>query len=210
MDLLDPSIAFERDGRISRQVRVLDYACGPGTMTSAFHGHATEFVGVDLSENMVKAYNERFAESDRPSRGLTRSAKAFVGDLFDSSGPSKSISGPEFFDFDLAVVGYGFHHFEDLNVATTRLASRLKPGGVLLIVDFVTHAKLEEGHPAKHTVAHHGFGEEEVKSLFGRAGLVDVGVLEMEGTIEMKKAGAGDDEPGYKRNVFLGRGRKPA
>jgi hypothetical protein len=27
--------------------------------------------------------------------------------------------------------------------------------------------------------------------------------------IEMKKSGAGDEEPGHKRKVFLGRGRKP-
>ena len=137
-------------------------------------------------------------------------AKAYVGDLLSSKGPSESISGPEFFDFDLAVVGYGFHHFEDLDIATSRLASRLKPGGVLLIVDFVTHARLQDGDAVKHIVAHHGFGEEEVKSIFGTAGLVDVGVLEMEGTIEMKKPGAGDNEPGHKRKVFIGRGRKPA
>ncbi len=32
----------------------------------------------------------------------------------------------------------------------------------------------------------------------------------MEGTIEIKKPGAKDDEPGQTREVFLGRGRKPA
>ncbi len=81
---------------------------------------------------------------------------------------------------------------------------------MLLIVDFVTHAKLEAGNPAKNTVAHHGFGEDEVMSLFGKAGLVDVAIVKMQGTIEIKKPGAKDDEPGQKRKVFLGRGRKPA
>ncbi len=107
-------------------------------------------------------------------------------------------------------MGYGFHHFENLEVATSRLAARLKPGGVLLIVDFMTHARMEAGHPAKNTVAHHGFGEDEVKALFGKAGLVDVGILKMEGNIKIKKPGAKDDEPGQTREVFLARGKKQA
>lgn len=198
----------------SPQVRVLDYACGPGTITGAFLGRATEFVGVDVSENMVKVYNEKFAElgSEQQNCGngtLTRTAKAFVGNLLDIKGPSESVSSAKFFDFDLAVVGYGFHHFQDVYLATSRIASRLKPGGVLMIVDFVTHAKAE-GDPVKNTIAHHGFGEEEVKSIFEGAGLVDIGVMEMEEAVMMKKPGARDDEPGWERKVFLGRGRKPA
>jgi SAM-dependent methyltransferase len=189
---------------------VLDYACGPGTITSALYGRATEFVGIDLSDNMVKAYNDRFAESEQQSGTITRTAKAVVGDLLNSKGPSESISGPEFSDFDLAIVGYGFHHFEDLDVATSRLASRLKPGGVLAIVDLVTHAKLEANDPSKDIVAHHGFGEEEVKHIFGKAGLVDVAVREMEVMVEMKRPGMREGEPGKMRKVFLGRGRKPA
>ena len=210
VDFADPSVGFEEGAPRPRQVRVLDYACGPGTITSALQGHATEFVGVDVSENMVKAYNEKFTASDQQSGTITHTAEAFMGNLLDSNGPSESVSGTQFFNFDLAVVGYGFHHFENLEVATSRLAARLKPGGVLLIVDFMTHSKLEAGHPAKNTVAHHGFGEDKVKSLFGKAGLVDVDIVKMEGTIEIKKPGAKDDEPGQKREVFLGRGRKPA
>lgn len=209
VDFLDLSRTFEKDGQGSRQIRVLDYACGPGTMTSALQGYATEFVGVDISEQMVKSYNERFNDAASQSEAITPTAKAVVGDLLDSNGPSESISGTEFFDFDLVVVGYGFHHFEDLELATSRFASRLKPGGVLLIVDLITHAKVESDNPAKNVIAHYGFGEEEVKSIFGTAGLVDVAMLEMEGTIEMKKPGARDDEPGQRRKAFFGRGRKP-
>lgn len=189
---------------------MLDYACGPGVFTNALKGYATAFVGVDVSENMVRAYNERFAESDQRGETSTRTAKAFVGDLVDDRGPSDSVLGPEFFDFDLAVVGFGFHHFRDLNLATSRLASRLKPGGVLLIVDFVTHARVESDDPSKNIIAHHGFGEDEVKAIFLSAGLVDISMKEMGGAIEMKKPGAGDDEPAQKRNVFFARGKKPA
>ena len=208
VDFLDPSTEFQKDNPASRQVRVLDYACGPGTITGILHGYATEFVGVDLSENMVKAYNAKFAETGQQTESNTKVAKAFIGDLLDSRGSSDSITADNFFSFNLAVVGYGFHHFQDLDLATSRLVSRLKPGGTFLIVDFVTHAK-EEGYPAKNTIAHHGFGEEEVKRIFGKAGLIEIDILEMEGIIEMKKPGAGDDQPGSKRKVFMARGRKP-
>lgn len=222
MEFLDPSLTdVEKDDdglMTARRVRVLDYACGPGTVTAVLQGYATEVVGVDVSENMVKAYNERFAVAEQQQQrdgngvvvGNARVAEAFVGDLLESTGPSESISSPRFFGFDLAVVGLGFHHFENLDLATSRLVSRLKPGGVLLIVDFVTHAALKHGDPGKHIVAHQGFGEEEVRSVFGRAGLVDVAIVEMEGMVEIKGAGVKEDQLGQKRKVFLGRGKKPA
>ena len=209
VDFLDPSTEFEKDNPTLYQVRVLDYACGPGTITSILQGCATNFVGVDLSENMVKEYNRRFAESVQQRGSITREAEAFVGDLLDSKGPSNSVSDSKFFDFDLAVVGYGFHHFQDLDTATSRLVSRLKPDGVLLIVDFLTHAK-EDGNPAKNTIAHHGFGEEDVQRIFGKAGLTDIAILEMEGTVWMKKPGAADGGPAPERKVFMARGKKPA
>lgn len=218
MDFLDPPLTdVEEDGLTTatanaRQIRVLDYACGPGTVTAILQGYATEFVGVDVSENMVRAYNERFAmsEQQRDGEAGARVTEAFVGNLLEGTGASESIAGPMFFGFDLVVVGLGFHHFENLDLTTSRLVSRLKPGGVLLIVDFVTHAALEHGDPVKHIVAHQGFGEEEVRSVFGRAGLVDVGIVEMEGTVEMKGPAVKEDQPGQKRKVFLGRGMKPA
>ena len=208
VDFLDPSTAFEEDKSASRHIRVLDYACGPGTITNILQGCVTEFVGIDLSENMVKEYNQKFGGNVDQSGSTTQKAEAFVGDLLGSKGPSDSVSDSKFFGFDLAVVGYGFHHFQNLDIATSRLVSRLKPGGVLLIVDFVTHAK-EDGNPAKNTVAHHGFGEEEVRRIFGNAGLVNIGILELEGTILIKGPYEGDERPTLERKVFMGRGVKP-
>jgi SAM-dependent methyltransferase len=205
VDFIDPSAAFE--GPISRQVRVLDYACGPGTITNILAGHATEFVGIDLSENMVKAYNTRFApnQTDTDHPAPTLNAKAVVGDLLDPSGTSSSLSGPEYHNFDLAVVGFGFHHFDNLTLATERLASRLKPGGIFLIVDFLKHAPSTS--PAEHTIAHHGFEEEDVHKVFGGAGLADIGFLKLPEGVKM--AFKGGDGTEHYREIFLAKGKKP-
>lgn len=84
---------------------------------------------------------------------------AVVGNLIDpSSEPPAHLSGPEFHDFDIAVVGLGFHHFDDPGLATKRLAERLKVGGVLMIVDFMPHGNHSHAH--EHTHGHdHGKGK---------------------------------------------------
>ena len=156
---------------------------------------------------MVKAYNERFAPADAEDTSTpTLNAQAVVGNLLDSAGTLPPLSGPEFHNFDFAAVGFGFHHFDDLSLATKRLVERLKPGGVFLIVDFVTHAKV--ANHAEHTITHHGFGEEEVHKYFGEAGLVDIGVLAIPEPVTMVLKGG--DVKEQKRQVFLAKGKKPA
>lgn len=59
-------------------------------------------------------------------------------------------------DFDLAVVGLGFHHFHNPAHALTMLKGRLKKGGVLGIVDFLP---FPAGGHSHHHLHHHGHGE---------------------------------------------------
>jgi SAM-dependent methyltransferase len=133
---------------------------------------------------------------------------AVVGDLAVPSEPNpSSLSGPEFNNFDLAVVGGGFHHFEDPELAAARLVERLRPGGVLLIWDFLPHGD-DYIHDAHHTVAHHGFTEERLKNLYEKAGAAKNFKLDIIG------AGIvfGQEQEGSKgtmrRTVFLSRGEK--
>lgn len=199
VDFVDPSVKFERPGDSgARQVRVLDYACGPGTVTNALQSHATEFIGIDISENMVAAYNTRFAPKEDAE---FVNANAVVGDLLDANNPSLTyLAKPEFFNFDLVVVGLGFHHFQNLEGATQRLTSRLKPGGVFLIIDFLPHEK-DPNQYGRHTVAHYGFDEDRIREIFSGAGLEDIQIVKMDGEVMMRS------QP---RRPFMGRGRKPA
>jgi SAM-dependent methyltransferase len=74
--------------------------------------------------------------------------RAYQGNLCDPQDENpETFKSADFFGFDLAVVGLGFHHFDDPNLAARRLAARLKPGGVLVILDFLPHAKPDVSSP---------------------------------------------------------------
>jgi len=212
VDFVHPSTTFEAktEEKEERQktVRVLDYACGPGTMTHAFGSRATEYVGIDLSENMVQAYNTRFGQDQQSeSTDEVLNAHAVVGNLLTPQEPSQDLSGPEYHDFDLVVVGLGYHHFSDVELATRRLVERLRPGGVFLILDFVTHAAEVDADPntpvgsARHTVAHHGFSEARLEQVFEGAGLSDFGLVQMGDEVHIRGGKV-------KREPLMARGRK--
>ncbi|KXH69450.1 methyltransferase domain-containing protein [Colletotrichum salicis] len=102
---------------------------------------------------------------------------AYQGNLTDPSDPSPvslasdgGNDGGRFRDFDVAGVGLGFHHFEDPELSARRLVERLRPGGVFIILDFLPHEKMDHALPAAHTVMHHGFSEERMRSIFEQAG----------------------------------------
>lgn len=148
------------------EVRLLDYACGTGLMTRIFGPYVTSTTGIDISPGMVSTYNTR-AQAAGLSPDIVH---AVEGNLFDKSDPNpSSLSGPEFWNFDLATVGFGFHHFEDVVFAASQLRERLRPGGVLVINDFLEGGDVladeegkmvegSEGNHALHDHGHHGHG----------------------------------------------------
>ncbi|KAJ4406801.1 hypothetical protein N0V82_010048 [Gnomoniopsis sp. IMI 355080] len=214
----------KRDGKSERKVRLLDYACGTGSMSRIFAPYTTQCIGIDLSQKMVETYNARAL-----NQGLSEDEMVgYQGDLcVPAEKNPAAFRDPKFFDFEMACVGLGFHHFDDPSLAAKRLVSRLKPGGVLMILDFLPHGVYPDagghhdhgsshhhGHSDKHadeededqrkalkTVTHHGFSEERIKDIFVAAGAGKDFAIEKLGTVTMGMRHG-------KRNLFMARGTK--
>ena len=147
---------------------------------------------------MVARYNE----AARKSGMASNHCNAIVGDLFAET-IADHLTAPDLYQFDIAVIGLGFHHFENPSLAIKRLTERLKPGeGVLVIVDFLPFSKNDMGG-ASHTIKTHGFNKSDMEKMFKDAGLVDFGfdVLSEPAVMEF-------DSGTKKRDVFVAKGER--
>jgi SAM-dependent methyltransferase len=111
--------------------------------------------GIDVSSGMISTFNNRMKDAGlSPER-----VHAVNGNLFDKADPTPSeFTGQEWQNFDIATVGFGFHHFEDVVHAAKQLKLRLRPGGVLVINDFLEGGDVEaddEGTPIEGSQGNH-------------------------------------------------------
>jgi len=177
-------------------IKLLDYACGTGAVTKALGGYVNTIRGIDISENMVSHFNEAARSS-----GLSQEqANAVVGDLLGATVPAE-LQAPEYYDFDVAAIGLGFHHFEDPPLALIRLAERLKPAtGVLIIVDFLPFDHMAD---MQSTIKYNGFTANGIKRIFEAAGFEDFGFEVVPEPVIMElKDGT------KKRTLFVAKGRR--
>ncbi|KAK4862876.1 hypothetical protein LT330_003009 [Penicillium expansum] len=179
----------------TRQTKLMDYACGNGIVSRSLHHLFSKCIGVDLSDGMLDKYRATAAEL-----GLDKSRmSAIQGDLLSPivTPTSPPLSKEELGGFDLVAICMALHHVEDIALATKLLAERLRPGGVLLIIDWATrdlsneteqqasvqttsfsedhdnhhmHEVVDPKHPAAHTISHHSFSQDQIFSLFEQAG----------------------------------------
>ena len=106
---------------------------------------------------MVDTYNERARE-----KGLFPDQMSAVqGNIVATEASSEaSISSPEYFDFDVVTMANALHHMEDPALTVRRLVQRLKPGGTLLIVEFIndpddsTSGSNQAGQPSVTRAGH--------------------------------------------------------
>ena len=108
---------------------------------------------------MVSRYNDIFSTSSTTSATsstptATTKFKAIEADLLSASATSNSIEAVSDDNFDLAVVGLGFHHFHNPVYALKVLKEKVKVGGVVGIVDFLPFPSAATGHGHDHSHKH--------------------------------------------------------
>lgn len=131
---------LSKDENGVQEFRLLDYACGPGTVTRALLPYVSHILGIDVSDGMVAEYNSR-----SEAAGTTNVASAVQGNLLaDEPYVTKAGTKTNDFetdrslnDFDAVIVGLGFHHFSDWSGSLQKLSQRVKPGGIVGIIDLV-------------------------------------------------------------------------
>ncbi|EHY54820.1 hypothetical protein HRR83_004010 [Exophiala dermatitidis] len=157
-----------------RDIRLLDYACGSGTVSKALLPFITQAVGLDISTGMVSEYN-KWAQST----GLdSDKVWAYEYDML-AGGESKPLPQQKLSDFDIVVVSMALHHVSDPTKLMQRLAKCLRPGGTCVILDRVpdstssrTDVTLSTSQAEMlKTVNQHGFSEGEMRRLYQDAGL---------------------------------------
>ncbi|CAK7217344.1 hypothetical protein SCUCBS95973_003116 [Sporothrix curviconia] len=134
-------------------IRILDYACGNGVLSLELAPYAAQLRGVDISSTMVKRYNEAAeAAGLAPER-----MRAVEADLAAGADPflATAAAGPEYQGFDMALISMALHHVEHPVDVLKGIASRLAPGGKLLVIDMNQPEGAEAANgPHDHSHAH--------------------------------------------------------
>lgn len=126
-DLITVLLSYGQDRRWKRRLvemaaagpgmGALDLACGTGDIALALAERGARVIGLDVTHRMVQLARNK------------RGTAAFVtGDMMALPFPSSQ--------FDLVTTGYGIRNVPDLAPALAEIHRVLKPGGVLLSLDF--------------------------------------------------------------------------
>jgi ubiquinone/menaquinone biosynthesis methyltransferase len=129
-DLITVLLSYGQDRRWKRRlvsmaplspgVRVLDLACGTGDITFALADAGARSVGLDITARMVE-----LARAKRPS---VANPGFLVGDMMALPFGDAT--------FDVITTGYGIRNVPVIAEAAAEMARVLRPGGVLLSLDF--------------------------------------------------------------------------
>ena len=108
-------------------IRVLDLACGTGDIAFELSSHGARVTGLDITHRMVEIAHSKIhrvpsPESRAPSPGF------LVGDMMALPFPDAQ--------FDVVTTGYGLRNAPELDGALREIVRVLRPGGVLLSLDF--------------------------------------------------------------------------
>ncbi|KAL3486542.1 S-adenosyl-L-methionine-dependent methyltransferase [Aspergillus germanicus] len=166
-------------GEAGKELRVLDYACGAGTVSKALAPYATQTIGLDLSSGMIAEYNKAASEMGFGTEKMHAYQYNLLATDTESNSATCSFPDNTLAPFDVIVIGMALHHVSEPSVLLARFKELLKPGGVCVVMDMVPtdDAPDIEGvlEPSQlevvKTIGKRGFTEQETRELYEGAGM---------------------------------------
>ena len=139
---------------------LLDIGTGTGRVLELFADRIEQGLGIDLSAGMLNLARTNLV-ADGHTHCSVRHGNIYALDVEAGA-------------YDLAILHHVLHFLEDPAAAITAAADALRPGGLLIVVDFAPHQleTLRKNHAHRRL----GFADDEVTDWCTSAGLNDVTV----------------------------------
>ena len=133
---------------------LLDLGTGTGRILEVFSPHIRRGLGIDLSKEMLAVARAKLESTD------ITNCRVRYGDIYHLAVDSNSV--------DVVTIHHVLHYLDDPAAVVKDAVRTLKPGGRILIVDFLPHQveALRDVHAHRRL----GFTNEEVNSWLVRAG----------------------------------------
>ncbi|MBA2303580.1 MAG: ubiquinone/menaquinone biosynthesis methyltransferase [Acidobacteria bacterium] len=141
-DLITVLLSFGLDRRWKRRVvdlaaptrgqRALDLACGTGDLAFALATRSAAVVGLDVTFRMIELARAKLRGPATDSGTLAGAGSGRCGFLVGDMCSVPFTDG----QFDIVTTGYGLRNVPDLTKAIAEIHRVLRPGGVLVSLDF--------------------------------------------------------------------------
>jgi len=109
--------------------RTLPFLTRSGLISEGLVSHIHRVVGLDTSQAMCDIYNEKASKA-----GISEKMHAVRKDILAGAGEEIPEDAK---DVDVVVCSMGYHHIQDSKRTTEVLASLLKKGGHLIVLDLL-------------------------------------------------------------------------
>jgi ubiquinone/menaquinone biosynthesis C-methylase UbiE len=143
--------------RPDRTMKVMEFGCGTGLITTQIAPHTGLFYAVDTSPGMLEILDEKIAAA-RFEHVITR--------CLDLADPESRKQLPD--DFDLVYSSMTLHHIRDTEPYLESLYGYIAPGGKLAVADL----DAEDGsfHDDASEFVHRGFDRDRLTGMIEQAG----------------------------------------
>ncbi|KAJ4299551.1 hypothetical protein N0V90_004797 [Kalmusia sp. IMI 367209] len=172
----------------SKNLDVLEIGCGTGLLSFQLAPHVRSLVGVDTSDGMIDAFNQKVASLPNPSKANLAAVNVLVQSADDvhlqgacaELATRRGESGHDIpYRFDIIVSHLTLHHIPSLPDLLTTLKNCLRPEGTLALTDyedFGPEAISFHAESKRPGVERHGVKRGEMEDIIDGVGFNEVRV----------------------------------